>query len=126
MLIGIFSDYTETENDKYLFTSTPFFTSAVIGIVVSLIQWATGKFKFTWQTIVGGITLGLTNFGSIYFLVQAYDSEFLAMSSIVSINNLGIIVLSAFGSWAIFKEQIKGRKLWGVVVAVMAIVILLV
>ena len=126
VLIGIFSDYVETDNDKYLFTSTPFFTSAVIGILVSLIQWATGKFKFTWQTVVGGIVLGFANFGSIYFLVQAYDSEFVAMSSIVSINNLGIIILSALGSWAIFKEQIKGRKFWGIVVAVLAIVILLV
>ena len=126
ILIGIFSDYVETENDKYLFTSTPFITSAVIGIVVSLIQWATGKFRFNWQTLVGGIALGLANFGSIYFLVQTFDSGFIARSSIVSINNLGIIVLSALSSWLIFKEEIKGRKLWGVIVAVLAIVILLV
>ncbi|MEO0404722.1 MAG: EamA/RhaT family transporter [Bacteroidota bacterium] len=126
LLIGHYSDFVETENDKFLFTSTPFFTSAMIGLVVSIIQVFIGKFKFNWQTLVGGAILGIVNFGSIYYLVKAYDSGFLPSSSVVSLNNLGVILFSSIVGVALFKEQLNLRKSIGIAVAVIAIVMLLI
>ena len=124
IIIGYYSPTLTSDSDRYLFTATPFFTSAVVGSVVLLIQTAKGSLKLNKPTLIGGLILGFINFGSIFFLVKAFETGFIERSAIVSINNLGIILLSAITGVIFFSEKLKGKKLLGLVLSVFAILML--
>lgn len=124
IIIGHYSPTLTSDSDRYLFTSTPFITSAVVGSLVLIIQKAKGALQMNAPTLLGGLLLGFVNFGSIFFLVKAFESGFIERSSIVSINNLGIILMSALIGVLFFSEKLKGKRLLGLGLSIVAIVML--
>ena len=124
IIIGHYSPNLSSDSDRYLFTATPFMTSAVVGTLVLVIQKIKGSLKINAPTVWSGLLLGLINFGSIFFLVKAFESGFIERSAIVSINNLGIILLSALTGVFFFSEKLKGKRLLGFGLSIVAIVML--
>lgn len=126
LVIGHFSQggHLTSENDQYLFTAMPFLTSSAIGLSVLLGRKIKGLPIFNWPTVIGGMLLGLVNFGSIFFLVRTFDAELLDRSALIPVNNLGVVLVTALASLLLFSERLTRIKSLGLFVSVVAILLL--
>ncbi len=82
------------------------------------------KELYQWKNVAGGIVLGVPNYFSLYFLMQALKHAGYNPSTLFPINNLGIVGLSALTGLLVFKESFSLRKIIGFVLAVFSIVII--
>lgn len=97
----------------------------LVGAILILVQWLRKRFQWHGKSILAGIGLGIPNYFSIYFLLQALDT--IPSSSIVfPVVNIGIVALSAlFGLW-FFKEHLKPINIIGLVLAILSIALFLI
>lgn len=121
--LGYYSNTLDSPVAPYLMTTLPFSSAFVVGLIFS-----TGKAVKSGQWIklrefLGGIVLGIINFGSIYFLVRAISDSPFSRTFIFPINNMGIILLSSAASMWIFKEYFSRRNKWGILLCLVAIMI---
>ena len=81
-------------------------------------QYPTGK-DFMW-----GLLLGIPNFGSIYFLLEALDKANMPSAAIYPINNVAIVGLSALSGVFFFGEKLWPVNRIGLLAAFLAIILL--
>lgn len=112
------------ENNFDAFLSTIFSTAFVFGVIVLIYQLTAKGEKFQWQAIPAGIVLGTINYGTMYFIIKALNSNVLEPSALFPINNLSILTLSTFVSVLIFKEKLSSKNWLGIALSLMAIFIL--
>ena len=102
--------YIETkyvpENGIPIFSATIFSFAFTIGIIMVVIKVVRGKFQFDPKSIIGGIGLGIVNYYSIFFLLKALNTEGNESSTLFTINNVGIVMLSTLVGLLVFKEHI--------------------
>ena len=112
------------EPDVALFSSTIFAVAGCIGITILLIQYFMGKLKLSFRNFVGGIALGIPNFGSIYFLVLALRSPGVESSTIFPMNNVAIVMISTLlGIW-LFREKMLPKNWIGIALALLSIILI--
>jgi hypothetical protein len=108
-------------NDVSLFTSSLFFCSFIASIFYGLMQkHFIANFK-NFKTLLGGVLLGLCNFGLLYFLIKALYFSGLDGSLVFGIVNLGIVVLSVLIGFVVFKEKLSTINWIGFAFAILAI-----
>jgi uncharacterized membrane protein len=112
------------EADVALFSSTIFGIAGCIGIIVLIFQGLKGKLKITFRNILGGIALGIPNFGSIYFLVLALRGEGIESSAIFPINNVAIVMISTLVGILLFKEKMLKKNWIGIGLAILSILLI--
>lgn len=112
-----------TEPGDPAFITTVFCTAGLLGLLVAVAGWATGRMSFSWRTVLAGIVLGVPNYGSMLFLLMALDSG-LEASHAFPLINVGIIVFTTIGAILLFHERIGKANWWGVALAVAAIVLI--
>lgn len=105
--------------EQSYFASLIFLTAGVLGAVMLLVRLIQKQEKLHWRNIIGGITLGIPNYGSIYFLLLALEG--LESSVIFPINNVGIVALSVIIGWSLFHEHLSRINKIGVILALVAI-----
>lgn len=125
--IDTFLKYTQeyslsTDQDSRLFTSLTFLTAFSIGLIVMLIDKSKRSLKA--PSLIGGIVLGIINYGSIYFLIKTFDVANLESSVIFPINNMGVVILTTFLSLMLFKESFSTKNKIGVALSIIAIVLI--
>jgi len=106
------------------FLSTIFATAFVFGFIVLLYQLVIKKEKFQLQAIPAGIILGTINFGTMYFIISALNTNVLEPSVLFPINNLSILTLSTVVSVIVFKEKLSSKNWIGIGLSLLAILIL--
>ena len=106
------------------FLSTIFATAFVFGFIVLLYQLVIKKEKFQLQAIPAGIILGTINFGTMYFIISALNTNVLEPSVLFPINNLSILTLSTVVSVIVFKEKLSSKNWIGIGLSLIAILIL--
>jgi len=106
------------------FTSSIFGMAALFGIVFISINAIKKPFKFHWKNLLGGIALGIPNYGSIYFLLKALEHNGLESSVIFPVNNVGIVALSALTGWFLFSEKLSRQNQTGILMAIVSIVLI--
>ena len=106
-----------------LFSATIFGFAGIIGITILIIQKFKGNFKLNTLSILGGLILGIINYGSIYYLLKALDHESLESSTIFTINNVAIVMLSGLLGLILFKEKLSSKNWIGVAVAILSILL---
>ena len=111
--------------DIILFTSSLFFVAFFFGVVVLLFKVRKHIESFRVNKVYMALGLGLVNFGSIYFLVQALMSRGMQSSVLFPLNNIGVVVLSTFLSILIFKEKVSKVNYFGITLSIAALVILM-
>lgn len=129
--------YIETtylpENGIPIFSATVFAFAFIIGI--SLIAYKslfnksnlpvgnkTAKsLKQKLQLLVGGICLGIVNYLSIYYVLKALDHESLESSTIFTVNNVAIVMLTTLVGLVVFKEYISKINWLGIGLAIISI-----
>ena len=112
-----------------MFTVILFAMSAISGIVTKLLRKTSFKELLDKKILLWGIGLGLSNYGSIYFLIKALNHKnslgnTLDGSIVFGINNLGVIALSVIIGLIIFKEKFLKINWIGIIISMFAIYIL--
>ncbi|WP_250432657.1 EamA/RhaT family transporter [Hanstruepera flava] len=119
--------YIETyyieDNGIPLFSATIFCFAAINGFSVLIYKKLKGELKFNKLSLVGGFVLGIVNYASIYYLLKALDHESLESSTIFTVNNVAIVMLSGLIGFILFKEKLSIKNWLGVVVAILSILL---
>ena len=123
--IAYFQGFTTNQNELSLFTCMPFMGAGFIGVIILAYKLIFRKEKFPLKELGTGVLLGLVNYGSIFFLVELYHSGWMPESTILPINNLLVLVIGSIGAVFIFKEKFNRRKIQGLVICVLALILLL-
>lgn len=108
-----------------LFTAFGFGLTGCIGLVVYIIQGIRSSYKpVRAKNIIAGVTLGIPNFYSIYFILKSYRTLNWQDSSVLAVANVSIVILSVFVGLLVFKEQVNKIKIAGILSALLAITLL--
>lgn len=116
--------YLLKEDDFDVFLSTIFATAFVFGFIVLLYQLLIKKEKFQGKAIPAGIILGTINFGTMYFIISALNTNILEPSALFPINNLSILTISTLISVVVFKEKLCAKNWLGISLSLLAILVL--
>jgi drug/metabolite transporter (DMT)-like permease len=108
-------------NQIGLFSSITFFCAFSVGILTILFLSIFGKIQFSSRNILGGITLGLPNYFSLYFLVRMLESKVFESATLFTIHNIAIVIVSTFIGILFFKERISMRNAFGIGLALFAL-----
>ncbi len=129
VVLNVVKKYYLNDYSPALFTAFGFLSAGTIGMIWLIVSFLQKKRTFHLRNIVGGIVLGIPNYFSIYFLVQAYGSmnkSFgLQDSTTLAIMNISIVSLAAIFGMIVFKESARAQKLIGLLFALGAIISLI-
>ena len=117
------TSYVE-EEDVALFSSTIFAIAGLIGSMILVVQKIKGELELNLKNLLGGIVLGIPNFGSIYFLVLALRTKGMESSTIFPINNVAIVMVSTFLGILLFREKMLPKNWIGIALAIASIMLI--
>ncbi len=112
-----------SENGIPIFSATIFFFAAIIGVMTLMVKAFKNEFSFDYKSVLFGVLLGVVNYFSIYFLLKALHFEGTESSTIFTINNVAIVMLSTLLGLVFFKETITPKNWAGIALAVVAIIV---
>lgn len=113
-----------TQNISAFFSSTLFAISFISGLIYTLTRKEMIMAYSNPKIYYYGIILGFVNFGSIYFLIGALNSEVFDSSIIFGINNVSIVIASVLLGILLFKEKITKINTIGILSSIIAILTL--
>lgn len=124
-VLAHYATHPQTLSETKLYSCLSFGTAALAGVVVLLVS-GLRQGKFLSSTEFGfGLLLGTVNYGSIYFLIMAYDAEWIQKSELLPINNLGVVLLSSIGAIFLFKEKLSAKNWIGLGLSICALILLM-
>ncbi|WP_348717143.1 EamA/RhaT family transporter [Tenacibaculum sp. 190130A14a] len=106
-----------------MFLATIFGCAFIIGCMIVLVQIFNNKIQFHWKNIVGGIVLGIPNYYSMELLIKALQTEGMESSTLFTINNVSIVVLTTVFALAFFKERLIKKNWVGIGLAIISILL---
>ncbi|WP_299902257.1 EamA family transporter [uncultured Aquimarina sp.] len=112
-----------TEEETALFSACIFGSAAVIGICTLSYKLFKKTLKIARKNIIAGICLGIPNYFSIYFLIQALRNDTLDSSTVFIINNVAILLLSTIVGVLFFKEKLIQKNWLGIILAIISILL---
>lgn len=115
--------YLQNE-DTYLFTSQTFLTAFIIGAIILLFKLIKSPSFFKFRSVVAGILLGIPNFFSLYYMIKMHGHETWDSSTIFTVHNVAIVLLTTGVGIALFKEKISITNGLGIVLALISIVLM--
>ncbi len=92
-------------------------------VVAFAIELARGS-RFTLRSALGGLLLGLCNFGNILFYLRAHRALPEQPALVFASMNLGVVALGALVGIALFKERLSRTNVLGLLLALAAIALL--
>ena len=101
------------------------FLSALV-ISGSVLTWRLIKKKqgCRWPDLLSGAVLGVSNYGSVYFLIKALGVPGWQSSQLFPTLSIAVVGLSSFGAWAFFKERLHRRILTALAIGVISIILI--
>ena len=111
------------DDDIPIFSATIFGIAAIIGFVILSYKAIVRKDYFKLKSVPFGITLGIVNYCSIYFLLKALRVDGFESSSIFTMNNVAIVAVSTLIGLVLFKEKISNRNWIGIFIAIISIIL---
>ncbi len=114
---------TNYVNDIPFFSGSLFAIAFFLGTVMLLISVFSKKEKLEFKSVIAGIIIGVPNYYSIIFLIKSLQIDTLESSTLFTINNVGIVVLSTLLGIALFKEKLNTKNIVGVSIAIVGIVL---
>ncbi len=111
-------------NELATFSGVLFALAFIWGIFFAAFEMIVKKKFPTLKDVIGGFILGVPNFGSIYFLLEALDKSNMPSAAIYPINNVAIVGLSAITGVVLFREKLSALNIVGLVAAIAAIALI--
>lgn len=119
--------YIETthvpKNGIPIFSATIFGIAAIIGTLILTYKVITNTFQFSIKNVIGGVILGVINYYSIFFLLKALQFEGLESSTVFTVNNVAIVMVSTLVGLFLFKEKISKKNWIGIFLAIISILL---
>ena len=119
--------YIETthvpKNGIPIFSATIFGIAAIIGTLILTYKVITNTFQFRIKNVIGGVLLGVINYYSIFFLLKALQFEGLESSTVFTVNNVAIVMVSTLVGLFLFKEKISKKNWLGIFLAIISILL---
>lgn len=103
------------------FTAYGFSVAAFLGTIALIFRAVTSKYSISGKDILGGVLLGTPNFFSIYLILVLLKHDFPG-SVLYPVLNILILILSAIIGLFLFRETLRKANLFGIVIAVLAII----
>jgi len=110
-----------SDSESAIFSAFVFMVAFFFSTTISILNIKTSKPKSFYPTAIFGISLGLVNFGSLYFLIQSLNNSHLKSSLVFAIVNISIVLLSALYGKLFFKEKLSKMNFAGIVLAVISL-----
>lgn len=110
-----------SSSDHSLFSFALFGTAAVCGLLIMMIRFILYKKGLNLKSIIGGILLGIPNYGSVFFLVRALDKQASDSALIFSLNNVGVVAFSTLLAYVAFKEKLTIVNWLGIGLSILSI-----
>lgn len=107
-----------------LFSAFGFAGAFCIGILILGAKIIRGQEKLQWKNIAAGVLLGVPNYFSIYLLIQSYKDTGWGDSTVLAVNNVAVVAVSAIFGFVMFKEHLSLLKKMGLGLSLVAIYLL--
>jgi drug/metabolite transporter (DMT)-like permease len=124
-LIDTYIKYTETyflePDETNLFLTVLFVCAGISGLLFIVFS---RNFNFQWKDVIGGVLLGIPNYGSIYFLIKTLELPQFESSVVFPLNNISIVTASSLIGLFIFNEKMNDKNKIGVLLSIVAIFII--
>ncbi|MEO9570569.1 MAG: EamA family transporter [Polaribacter sp.] len=111
------------KNEVAIFSGSLFGFAAIFGLLVLAIKTIKKKEAFGVKNIIAGVVLGVPNYFSIVFLIKALQTEGFESSTLFTINNVGVVIISTLVGLLLFKEHFSTKNKIGVVLAIVGIIL---
>ena len=112
----------KTNPDDVAAFSTLVFTVAFLFSVIISLFFKQNKTKTNMSSILPlGILLGIANFGSLYFIINALNKSHLESSLVFAINNTTVVALTALVGRFIFNEKLNRWNFTGILLAIISL-----
>ncbi|MGS2725883.1 EamA family transporter [Psychroserpens sp. BH13MA-6] len=119
--IKFIETYYLPDNGIPIFSATIFCFAGIIGVFILGFKLSKKTSKLDFKSCIGGVALGVVNYYSIYYLLKALNHESLESSTIFTLNNVAIVMLSTLLGLFLFKEKISRKNWIGIVLAIVSI-----
>jgi drug/metabolite transporter (DMT)-like permease len=113
--------YFKRESSEH-FVLIIFVCAALTGLGYLSTMLLRGTLKLHWKQVVGGIALGIPNYGSLLFLMKALDSVPGGSSVVFPVTNIATVIGSTLLSVVVFREHLNRANRLGLGFAVLCIV----
>ncbi len=111
------------EADFPIFSATLFGAAGFVGVIAFIYLTVRKQLNFQYKNLIAGIILGVVNYFSVVYLIKALSYPKLDSSTLFTINNVSILLLSTFIGLIFFKEYLSKKNIIGIIVAVAGIVL---
>jgi drug/metabolite transporter (DMT)-like permease len=124
--IAFFSAMPQNDSELSLYSCLSFGMAACTGIIILAIQLLRGTTTVGLKDVLAGLLLGAVNYGSIFFLVMSYNSGIMPNSTLLPVNNLGVVLIGALAAMFFFREKLSKFNWVGLLLSVLALVLLVI
>ncbi len=111
------------ENGIPIFSATIFACAGSIGFLILIYKALNKSFKFEIKNVFGGVILGAINYYSIIYLLKALQYEGFESSTLFTVNNVAIVMVSTLFGLFLFKESISKKNWIGISLAIVSILL---
>lgn len=111
------------KNGIPLFTACIFGFAFIIGITLLGYKSIKTPTKISIRAVIAGSLLGIVNYCSVYYLLKALNHDSLESSSVFTIINVAIVMVSTLLGLLFFKESISKTNWLGITLAIISIVL---
>lgn len=111
------------DEDVSIFSGSLFGIAAIFGFIILGIKTIKKRVPFGRKNIIAGIVLGVPNYYSIVFLIKALQNKDFESSTLFTINNVAIVIVSTLVGLFLFREQFSLKNKIGVALAIFGIVL---
>ena len=110
-----------TPEEAGLFSTYVFIVAFAIALIISLLKNKNKINSLYAPTLILGITLGIVNFGSLYFIINALNFSKINSSLVFTLNNMCIVALSAISGYLLFHEKLSKLNVAGLLLAIVSL-----
>jgi uncharacterized membrane protein len=111
------------DEDVSIFSGSLFGIAGVFAFLILVIKTIKKRASFGYKNIIAGIILGVPNYYSIIFLIRALQNKNFESSTLFTINNVAIVVVSTLVGLFFFKEKFSIKNKIGVAMAILGIIL---
>lgn len=104
-----------------LFSAIGLGVAGIIGLSILFVQLIRGKATFEFKNVIAGVILGIPNYFSIYLLISSYKSTGWSDSTVLSVINVSVVLMSTMIGLIFFQERVNRLKLIGLILSLSAI-----
>ncbi|MFV0247820.1 MAG: EamA family transporter [Tenacibaculum sp.] len=111
------------ENQVGFFSSSLFGLAASFGLLLLIVKQLALKQKIELKNLIAGIILGVPNYYSVFFLIKALQDKNFESSTMFTINNVAVVIISTLIGFLLFNEKFSKKNKIGIVLAIIGIAV---